>query len=67
MKPTVKLSPYPMGPAGEVARVFAPLKRKLEEALLENEYDQADLVRRTTEDWRDYVAQLDRASAHLED
>ena len=50
-----------------IASVFAPAERKLKLALQEQAYDTRDLVRRTTEEWRDYVAQLDRAAAHLED
>ena len=50
-----------------VAAVFAPAEAKLKQALRLAEYDRADLVRRTTEDWRDYVAQLDRAAAHLDE
>ena len=50
-----------------VAAVFKPAERKLKLALQEQAYDERDLVRRTTEEWRDYVAQLDRAAAHLED
>jgi len=58
----------PSSPVGlEVKAIFAPVERKLKHALREAEYDRADLVRRTTDDWRDYVAQLDRAAAHLED
>ena len=57
----------PRAEAIEIARVFAPAQRQLKRALQANRYDRADLVRRTTEDWREYVANLDRAAAHLED
>jgi len=50
-----------------VAAVFKPAERKLKLALREAEFDRTDLVRRTTEEWREYVANLDRAAAHLED
>lgn len=53
--------------ACEIRAIFAPVQRRLAAELRENQYDQADLVRRTTEDWRDFVANLDRAAAHLDD
>lgn len=53
--------------AVEVRAIFAPVQAKLKLALRDAAYDRADLVRRTTEEWREYVAQLDRAAAHLED
>jgi len=52
--------------AVEIERIFYPAQRHLAAALAANQYDRADLVRRTTEDWRDFVANLDRAAAHLD-
>lgn len=58
----------PTGPAyAAVEAVFKPVERKLKLALRQADFDRTDLVRRTTEEWRDYVANLDRAAAHLED
>ena len=50
-----------------MARIFVSAQRMLRQALRDHAYDRADIVRRTTEEWRDYVERLDRAADRLED
>lgn len=47
--------------------LFVPVTQQMRQTVAAHQYDKADLVRRTTEEWRAYVEQLDRAAAHLED